>query len=173
MWSYNLYCLLMLYRKSSYQPNNRIARRKVPIRTRKIEKASLNSRRKRSARRRAKRLKRGTKFTLQELTLHLQQFNNTCVYCQTQKPPLQKDHMIPLSRGGFHSVYNIVLACRRCNLSKGTREVMSWYEEQPFYCADYATDLGLLTLVVRNQHIKELKTQPMKSIPLDLRSSSN
>jgi 5-methylcytosine-specific restriction endonuclease McrA len=33
------------------------------------------------------------------------------------------DHVIPLSKGGAHSMDNAVLACWSCNTSKGNREV--------------------------------------------------
>lgn len=40
-----------------------------------------------------------------------------CVYCHETKP-LTMDHVIPLSRGGRHSIENIVPACLSCNSSK-------------------------------------------------------
>ena len=33
------------------------------------------------------------------------------------------DHVVPLSRGGKHEIENIVLACRKCNIKKGTRRI--------------------------------------------------
>lgn len=41
-----------------------------------------------------------------------------CPYCD--KPMTRKtlDHMIPLARGGMHSVVNAVIACQSCNCSK-------------------------------------------------------
>lgn len=33
---------------------------------------------------------------------------------------LEQDHLIPLSRGGSDAIDNIVVACRGCNLDKGT-----------------------------------------------------
>jgi 5-methylcytosine-specific restriction endonuclease McrA len=47
----------------------------------------------------------------------------TCQYCQTglPAPELTFDHLIPRSRGGKTSWQNIVTACNRCNLRKGSR----------------------------------------------------
>jgi len=44
-----------------------------------------------------------------------------CHYCK-KKIPLRKstkDHRIPLARGGTHSMSNLVLSCKTCNLRKG------------------------------------------------------
>ncbi len=47
----------------------------------------------------------------------------TCQYCQTglPAPELTFDHVVPRSRGGVTSWHNIVTACNRCNLRKGSR----------------------------------------------------
>lgn len=47
----------------------------------------------------------------------------TCQYCHTSlpAPELTFDHVVPRSRGGFTSWQNIVTACNRCNLRKGSR----------------------------------------------------
>ena len=36
------------------------------------------------------------------------------------------DHVIPISRGGAHVWANVVLACWRCNMSKGNRLLTEW-----------------------------------------------
>ena len=45
-----------------------------------------------------------------------------CVYCGNRYPydQLQVDHMIPVALGGQDSIRNAQLACRSCNMSKGT-----------------------------------------------------
>lgn len=47
----------------------------------------------------------------------------TCQYCQSQAPSheLTFDHVVPRSKGGVTSWENIVTACQRCNLAKGSR----------------------------------------------------
>ncbi len=42
-----------------------------------------------------------------------------CQYCGRDADSI--DHVVPRSRGGQHSWDNVVAACRRCNLSKGSR----------------------------------------------------
>lgn len=53
-----------------------------------------------------------------------------CKYCKG--PGGQHDHVTPLSRGGPHSIENIVPCCQKCNdskLSKTPEEwVARWYE---------------------------------------------
>lgn len=48
-----------------------------------------------------------------------------CFYCGS-KDFVEADHVIPLSRGGSHSVGNLVPACRVCNASKKDRFIMEW-----------------------------------------------
>jgi len=38
----------------------------------------------------------------------------------------QVDHVLPRSRGGADKMWNAVLACKRCNSSKGRRRVHEW-----------------------------------------------
>lgn len=49
--------------------------------------------------------------------------NHQCQYCGKRfaKQDLTVDHVIPRSRGGGDSWDNLVLACVRCNLKKGSR----------------------------------------------------
>ena len=42
-----------------------------------------------------------------------------CHYCQCEVAQLTMDHVVPLSRGGFHSRSNVVAACADCNSRKG------------------------------------------------------
>lgn len=57
-----------------------------------------------------------------------------CVYCGATTG-LSIDHIIPVSRAGvdprivklLNSTDNCVLACRKCNASKGDRDVFEWY----------------------------------------------
>ncbi|HTT14808.1 MAG TPA: HNH endonuclease signature motif containing protein [Thermoplasmata archaeon] len=53
-------------------------------------------------------------------------FNGRCAYCRVPGQRLQRDHVIPLSRGGFDSPANVVPACEGCNLSKGDKAVRYW-----------------------------------------------
>ena len=48
---------------------------------------------------------------------------NLCLYCGVQFLPAQlsRDHVQPLSRGGWDVWQNVVTACRRCNHRKGNQ----------------------------------------------------
>jgi 5-methylcytosine-specific restriction endonuclease McrA len=45
-----------------------------------------------------------------------------CFYCESEIEQNKRhvDHKIPLSRGGSHSIENLVISCASCNLKKGT-----------------------------------------------------
>lgn len=45
-------------------------------------------------------------------------YRNRCAYCHRRRKRLTKDHVVPLSRGGHHTMSNIVPACLPCNLRK-------------------------------------------------------
>jgi 5-methylcytosine-specific restriction endonuclease McrA len=50
-----------------------------------------------------------------------------CAYCGSPETTgLQKDCMLPISRGGRYTVGNVVPACRSCNASKCNTELTSW-----------------------------------------------
>ena len=49
-----------------------------------------------------------------------------CAYCGTTEVPLQRDCVLPISRGGRYTLANVVPACRSCNASKCNDEVTSW-----------------------------------------------
>lgn len=49
-----------------------------------------------------------------------------CAYCGVRTGPLQKDCMLPVSRGGRYTIMNVVPACGACNASKWNSEVTLW-----------------------------------------------
>ncbi len=49
-----------------------------------------------------------------------------CAYCGTTEAALQKDCMLPISRGGRYTASNVVPACASCNASKCNLEVTTW-----------------------------------------------
>ena len=55
--------------------------------------------------------------------------NNLCDYCGddiSKKKHL--DHILPLDRGGMHTIDNVHFTCPSCNLSKGTKTEDEWFE---------------------------------------------
>lgn len=49
-----------------------------------------------------------------------------CVYCGDEDGPFDHDHLFPVSRGGADEPHNIVIACARCNRSKGAKTLLEW-----------------------------------------------
>ena len=52
-------------------------------------------------------------------------YDQRCAYCG-QRKTLERDHVLPVSRGGRHSIGNIVPACRSCNLEKRRKFLSEW-----------------------------------------------
>lgn len=49
-----------------------------------------------------------------------------CAYCGAADAHLQRDCMLPISRGGRYTLDNVVPACRSCNASKCSTELTTW-----------------------------------------------
>lgn len=49
-----------------------------------------------------------------------------CAYCGATDRALQRDCVLPLSRGGRYTLGNVVPACGSCNASKNNDEVTGW-----------------------------------------------
>lgn len=56
----------------------------------------------------------------------LKQVWGGCAYCGASEVALQKDCMLPISRGGRYTASNVVPACASCNASKCNIEVTTW-----------------------------------------------
>lgn len=56
----------------------------------------------------------------------LTRYDHRCAYCGTRPERLHLDHVIPLKRGGRHSIGNLVPACQPCNSSKSARLLFPW-----------------------------------------------
>ena len=55
--------------------------------------------------------------TITEWDEKLREYNHRCAYCGVQGN-MTMDHVVPLSKGGEHTIDNIVPACAPCNSSK-------------------------------------------------------
>jgi len=56
----------------------------------------------------------------------LQEAWGGCAYCGATATSLQKDCVLPISRGGRYTLLNVVPACASCNASKCNDEVTGW-----------------------------------------------
>ena len=71
-----------------------------------------------------------------------------CAYCQAEGPALQRDCIMPISRGGRYTLENVVPACASCNASKHNNEVTGWLRRKKLderaFLLRYATNLPTL-----------------------------
>lgn len=64
-------------------------------------------------------------FTHEQWLVLQEAFQHCCAYCGKHlKGKLTQDHITPLSKGGNHTLSNIVPACRSCNAKKHTNEAL-------------------------------------------------
>jgi 5-methylcytosine-specific restriction endonuclease McrA len=50
----------------------------------------------------------------------LEKWQRCCAYCGATDVPLQVEHIEPKARGGSDRVSNLAIACKQCNIAKGT-----------------------------------------------------
>ena len=84
------------------------------------------SRRARAARKRKRRMERVEHDLSAAQWQALRAAWGGCAYCGATDAPLQRDCVLPLSRGGRYTLDNIAPACRSCNASKCNDEVTGW-----------------------------------------------
>lgn len=72
-----------------------------------------------------------------------------CAYCGTETDALQRDCVLPISRGGRYTFDNVVPACRSCNASKCNSEVTGWMRRKR---------LDERTFLVRHHEIVSART---------------
>lgn len=90
-----------------------------------------------------------------------------CYYCGG-KEKLSLDHIIPRKKGGPDSGDNLIFSCRKCNSSKGSKDLMEWMESKD----RFPTILVLrryLKLVIRFCSENNLLNKPLSELDtLDL-----
>ena len=53
--------------------------------------------------------------------LKVAQHGGRCAICKRKTRRIERDHIIPISRGGTDTIGNVQPACPRCNGKKGVR----------------------------------------------------
>ena len=76
-----------------------------------------------------------------------------CAYCRATDRPLQKDCVLPISRGGSYVLANVVPSCRSCNASKCNFEVTSWMRRKK---------LDERRFLVRQIEISQMLAEPLR-----------
>lgn len=112
--------LLCEKRKYRYSPKGLLAKRRRSL--------IYNNKR------RQRKLKSPYVWTMKDWKRCLRIWNNQCVYCgETTK--LTQDHFIPISHSSYPgtSLTNMVPACLKCNLKKGSQHPFDWLEGNQIY----------------------------------------
>lgn len=84
------------------------------------------SRKARAARKRKRRIESVEHDLTDEQWTALKAAWSGCAYCGAADGPLQRDCVLPVSRGGRYTLANIAPACGSCNASKCNDEVTGW-----------------------------------------------
>lgn len=61
---------------------------------------------------------RRQRWTDRDIRRLLNRYNRCCAWCGVPLEEWHLDHVIPLSRGGVHSIGNLVPSCPPCNQRK-------------------------------------------------------
>jgi 5-methylcytosine-specific restriction endonuclease McrA len=77
------------------------------------------------ARKAAKRTGDVALVSSQDLSRLVHRYRGRCAYCGIRAHE-HFDHIIPLARGGRHSIGNLLPSCAKCNLAKGSRLLADW-----------------------------------------------
>lgn len=76
--------------------------------------------------RRSRKLANGTFKILKKELIKI--YNSPCFYCGSFSN-ITADHIIPVSKGGRHSVGNLISACKSCNSSKHNKLLVEWRQK--------------------------------------------
>jgi hypothetical protein len=110
------------YRRKYYYDGNEKA--KCAERGRRRRRLKPQDKRLSQARRRAIKRKVGGKVSQRDATRLLNRLQGRCAYCPRQADTF--DHVVPLIRGGRHTIGNLLPACRACNSSKHKWLLIEW-----------------------------------------------
>lgn len=64
-----------------------------------------------------------------EQVKHLIDTTTHCYWCKKKLTDYHIDHYVPLSKGGKHTISNLVLACPKCNLIKNAKDPIKFANE--------------------------------------------
>ena len=65
-------------------------------------------------------------------------FGGECPFCGTKegrgkKEKFDRDHVVPISKGGKTERRNVIPCCPKCNRGRGNKEVFEWFRKQTFW----------------------------------------
>lgn len=68
----------------------------------------------------------GAGVTVRDWKRLVRHYRGCCAYCGRPAATPEMDHLVPLARGGRHTIGNVLPACRRCNGTKNARLLIEW-----------------------------------------------
>ena len=117
----------------------------------------------------AKRRKReelqGAGITKEQWLEMMQFFDFKCAYSgiyiggEENKGIRSIDHIIPISKGGEHEVWNCVPMDRSLNSSKRDTDIMEWYTSQDFYSKERLDKIKAWQQYAYNKYGKQVEAQ--------------
>ena len=110
----------LLLKKREYHHANK---ERINARKREYQKANTEIVNNIQHRRRAK-LKSNGVYQISKKELN-KLYASPCAYCGSSDK-ITADHIIPISRGGSHSIGNLAPACEHCNKSKANKILVEW-----------------------------------------------
>ena len=85
-----------------------------------------------------------------------QRFGGTCAYCGCTPRFLTLDHVVPQTQGGLNVRSNLAAVCQRCNRSKGSRPLWSWWQASSCWNKDRAIRFAETVLVCKIAALPEV-----------------
>ena len=87
-----------------------------------------------------------------------------CAYCGATDRPLQRDCVLPISRGGHYTLDNIAPVCGSCNASKCNDEVTGWLRRKRLDEKAFLTRYGEVLAVLRRNENGEGSVVPRHAV---------
>lgn len=98
--------------------------------------------------------KNGVGITIDQWNECLKFFNYKCAYSGEECDCLQMEHIVPLTKGGEHSYYNIVPCIGNYNSSKGNKNMEEWYRKQPYFSEERLQKIYEYTNLMKEIHLE-------------------
>lgn len=117
---------LKIYYKKYYKKNREENKEKMTIYSKQYEKTDIGKAKRANINHKRRTItKQGDVTTKQILQL---QKSKTCYWCETslKNKKVNIDHYIPISKGGLHTLSNLVASCSHCNKKKSSRNPLEF-----------------------------------------------